>query len=834
MIYVPGVGNPNAKLLILGEAPGSVETQVGLPFQGPSGRELDSLLKETNIRREDCWVTNVCKYEVKPSPYGKKKKFWTRALEEGIDFNTQLSELHTELNSIKPNCILALGGTALYSLIGKTSIQKYRGSILSGNGHKFVSTYHPAHILHSSDAEIKGYWNRAVMAFDFRRAKAQSEFPELRLPHRHIEICKDSGQLWRFYDTYKGTKRKVASDIEANGTCLPICIGLAFNSHHAMVVPLWNFDGISNIADSDLASCWILLDKIITECEVIGQNFKYDDDKLRRIGLKIRKLGSDLLLKSFTIDPELPKNLAFNTSIWTEEPFYKDEGMYEGSVEDLMMGCGRDACVTYEIDEKMDPVIDEMGLRQWYENFEIPLHDLYLNIENTGFRVDETKRDYLIDKYVRKSEQLQYEIFKLTGHDINVNSHIQVKKLLFEDLKMPARASTGEEELTAIIMGAKTDPLHKLVCEKVLEKRRVDKTVGTYMMALPDFDGRMKTTYFLCLETGRTRTSQLEPPIRPQIEVRDFDGDKKNKNIGLAFQTMTKHGDIGNDIREQFIPDEGEIFLQADSSQAEARVVFLLAGDEQALRDVDERDYHAWTASWFFGGTEQDYSKKVLGYEHPIRFGGKTLRHAGHLGAGAKRAMTELNTQARKYKVDIKISLKQAEVALNTFHSKQPKIRQVFHNGIIEALRNNGRKLTASVPYGVESKIGGVRKFYERWGDELFRQALSYIPQRAVSDNTKSAALRISRRIRGIKIILEAHDALLFSIPIINLKEWAEIIREEMERPIRFETCSIPRRDLVIPCDIETGENYMELKKFKMIRPEVIQVRKSLAERVIC
>ena len=71
------------------------------------------------------------------------------------------------------------------------------------------------------------------------------------------------------------------------------------------------------------------------------------------------------------------------------------------------------------------------------------------------------------------------------------------------------------------------------------------------------------------------------------------------------------------------------MFVQLDSSQAEARVVFNLATDEQALKDIDEHDYHALTASGSSVDVESDYSKKVLGYESPIRFAGKTLRHAG-------------------------------------------------------------------------------------------------------------------------------------------------------------------------------------------------------------
>jgi hypothetical protein len=260
-----------------------------------------------------------------------------------------------------------------------------------------------------------------------------------------------------------------------------------------------------------------------------------------------------------------------------------------------------------------------------------------------------------------------------------------------------------------------------------------------------------------------------------------------------------------------------EIFVQADSSQAEARIVFLLANDEQALKDIDEHDYHALTASWFFGGTESDYSKKILGYEHPIRFAGKTLRHAGHLGAGKGRATIELNTQARKYKIPISINQADSDRALKIFHHKQPKIQQVFQNGIVECLKRN-RTLIAPSPGGFEIDTGGRRTFFERFGDDLFRMAFSYIPQRGVSDNTKAAGIRILRIIEDIRIIMESHDALLFSFDDKYLDQYCPIIKREMERPLNFTNCSLPRRMLKIPCDIEIGYNYQELNKYKQVK----------------
>lgn len=262
------------------------------------------------------------------------------------------------------------------------------------------------------------------------------------------------------------------------------------------------------------------------------------------------------------------------------------------------------------------------------------------------------------------------------------------------------------------------------------------------------------------------------------------------------------------------------IFLQADSSQAEARVIFLLANDENALVEIDTHDYHALTASWFFGGHEDDYSKKKLGYESPIRFVGKTLRHAGHLGAGKRRAAISVNTDARKYKIPIQITEAIAERALKIFHTKQPRIQQVFQHDVIDCLKRT-RQLIAPIPYGFNCKIGGLRTFYERWGDELNRMAFSYLPQRAVTDNTKGAAIRIRKRIKGIRIVMESHDALLFNIREKDVDEFGQIIKEEMERSIRFHTCSLPRRSLIIPCELEIGYNYQEFKKFKFTVPLV-------------
>lgn len=814
--YLPGKGPMGAKLMILGDAP------TGGTHFGKT--ELASMCRDAGFNVNDAWHTTVSKYPVMPNPKeGRKIPFNIRAKNSGVDVDQSLRELQQEINDVAPNCILGLSSAALWALAGKSNIGYERGSINLGMGRKFVVTYHPRDLGHQSGGEIKGYWNKQVMTFDFKRAYDQSRFPDIRRPQRNLQICRDSGQFHDFI-TRNADRRRLSVDIEAGGHCLPICVGLSFQAHEGLTIPLWNCEGISQIPDSDMVTIWKMLARLLYEKDIVGQNFNYDRDKIRRLGFIIKTLISDTMLKAFCINPELPKRLSFNTSIYTEEPFYKDEGMYEGRIEDLLLGCARDACVTLEVDEKMDPDLDELGLRPFYQNFLMRLPEFYAGIEQQGFRVNEEFRDQLIAKYVKWDERLRYELFSLVGDEVNVQSPKQVSLLLWENLKLPRKRGTGEEELTKLLKSPKLKDSDRHIIGLILEDRRVRKTIGTYLMALPDYDGRIRTTYFPCLETGRSSSGQQDPPIRPIIEIRDENNKKKKKVLGTAFQTITKHGDIGEDVRKQFIPDEpdeesgpeGYDFLQADSSQAEARVIAVLAGDEDMLRLYDEHDVHALTASWFFGGTESDYSKKILGYESPIRFAGKTLRHAGHLGAGKSRAATELNTQARKYKIDISITEATAQRALNIFHSKSPSIQKVFHKEVIEALQNNKRKLVAPLPYGIDAPTGGIRTFFERWGNDLFRQAFSYIPQRAVSDNTKAAGLRIKERIPSIRIVMEAHDGLLFCVPKIKLHSWGQIIKEEMERPIDFSQCSLPRGQLSIPCDVEVGPNYMELNKFQL------------------
>lgn len=248
-------------------------------------------------------------------------------------------------------------------------------------------------------------------------------------------------------------------------------------------------------------------------------------------------------------------------------------------------------------------------------------------------------------------------------------------------------------------------------------------------------------------------------------------------------------------------------FLNLDLSQAEARVIAILSEDEELLSWFSQGvDVHARTASFIFGGDEEKY-QKTPGYEPPERHLGKIARHAYPYGTSDKKLMLEVNTGARRFGIDLNISQYRAKKVLEVMEEKCPKIAEVYWPSI---------KKVAYSTRTLKTPQGRVRFFGDRLNDALFREMFSYLPQATVSDQTKFAMIDLKKRYPWLRIILEAHDAFLLDLPYKYVNEVAACGKELLERPIDFSGCTLARGSLVIPCDIESGDNYKELKKYKI------------------
>jgi uracil-DNA glycosylase family 4 len=819
--YVPGKGPANAKLMFVGEAPGQVEDYQREPFVGPTGFLLNECLKEVGLERRDIYITNVIKYR---PPDNKLRRLGELLGPDGQPLTTidkSISQLWDEIRAINPKIIVSLGNLALRAVFGKgdgfKGVTKWRGSYLPTVSMDYcgVATIHPAALLHN-DAELnddmpagksKGplkYSYRHVLKLDLLKAKRLLDEPKYNPPQRLLEICRDVVQLERFLEQYKDCDT-VSVDIEVLKS-IPFCIGLAFNSWHAMSIPILNvfsWQNLEGLHDHQLAEMWRLVAVLFESgVKVIGQNFKFDQGQLERIcGFRIKNFHCDTGLLAHALHPEFPKALEFTTSIYTNEAYYKDEGREfdwkKDKIDKFLTYNARDAAVTFEVYEEMMKDAGELkvkGFPNWREEFvlghQMSLHTFYYELENVGFAFDIERQRELSRIYEDKILEAQNELDILAGWHVNTRSPKDVPKLVFEQLKYPFRRNCNEEILVSLISNhsyKKVDGAARML-ELVLLIRRLRLNKKKIFEARTDYDGRMRTVYAITgTETGRSSTKILQPPVRPE-------------KIGTPFHTLTKHGDIGSEAREPYISDPGYVLIETDMSQAEARIVALFANDEKLLRLFREKaDIHKITAAIIFGIPIQDVNKE-------LRFIGKTCRHAGNYDMGKRRLMELVNTDAKKYKINISISEWRAGILLDKFHAFSPNIRGVFHTQVQEALISNNRVLV--------NPFGRYRQFFDRWGRELFKEAYAQLPQSTVPDHLRRAGIRAKQRfaLEGIdaRFIVEAHDALVGLVKIEHADRYTSIVHEEIETPIDFSRCTLSRGQLVIPAESKIGTSYKE------------------------
>lgn len=817
--YVAGIGSVEPRLMIIGEAPGKYEDESQTPFAGPTGKMLDEYLFKAGIRRSDCYITNVIKYR---PPLNDLKKLHLI----GVDIGQSMQELwDNEINKLHPNCILAVGDLALQAVCDCSGILNYRGSILTARDGKtkVVATIHPAALFSHTEGKGGLSWTYTkLIEADIIRAAEESLTSTIILPDRTLTVAHNSLDVHRFFREYEKLD-KAAVDIESIN-CVPVCVGFAFNRHHAISIPLLRNIGtnrLTDMGDAELDECWREIDKQLRRCKIIGHNYMYDDYKLSLIGFDTPNVHSDTLIKTRVIFPELPdKRLCVVSSLWTREPYYKDDGkefkIGKSRIDNYLIYNARDCAVEFEVDEAQEVDLIELAdrfnvpLKEYYYNYMMKKHKFYLKLQTTGKRVDHQRQKELKIKYTAMQEEVHKRLNEAIGEDVNVKSYPQMFNLLYKVMKFKIRKRdpTSEDSIVALL-GQCKDKLKKEILKDVLEERRIRDQKSRQISFSPDYDGRCKSAYNIsATETCRSSTGILKKPLRP-------------KKIGLADHTISAHGRLAKDIKSMFIADEGKVIIQIDASQAEARVVAVLAEDYELLAAFDKIDIHRRTAGLMFGYTP----KLELGidFKHPIidglpkdgpeRFTGKMIRHAGNYDMKKHRLMTEFNTNAQKFEINMDISEWRAGQMLDLFHAASPKIKGKFHADIQDAI-NSTRVLI--------DPMGGVRIFNGRMDDSLYQEGYANIPQRTVAHLVQGAALAIDEELNGDAEILwaeEKHDALYLQAPANNWEPYAKLMKKHMETPIDFSIhCTLKRNiKLIIPCDVEISKtNYASFEKIKL------------------
>lgn len=246
-------------------------------------------------------------------------------------------------------------------------------------------------------------------------------------------------------------------------------------------------------------------------------------------------------------------------------------------------------------------------------------------------------------------------------------------------------------------------------------------------------------------------------------------------------------------------------FIEGDLSQAEPRIVAILARDEELLAKFESGyDVHTETASECFGVPKEEVTKA-------IRFCGKKGRNGANYDEGKKTLSVKINSDAKRFHINIQVSEYKAGKILDAIHQMSPNIRGVFHRDIAEALQKSRYLIN---PYGTP------RLFMDRFGDDLLREGYAQIPQSTVGDHIKTAALFLRQTYRekyGEKphIILEAHDALVIRERFDRKEDAAKLLKKALERPIDFTNCTLSRGTLKTKADLQISyTNYKDFQEF--------------------
>ena len=739
----------NHRLAIVGEAPGVHEEKTGKPFVGPSGYLLWAACP---LDRSQVFVGNVC--QVRP-PNNDISKF---AL-NGPEIREGLEALKHDLEVFKPNCLLLLGSTALSAVACKSTLEHWRGSVIpTPLGYKAVATYHPAAVL-------RDYKLLPIFRLDINKAVKQSLFSEIRTTERCLNIDLTPDEI---VDRLENIKTPVAIDIEG-GVGTIECISIATSKCEAFIVPLY----------PPIPKVWRALKRFLeSDVPKVLQNCLYDAFVLEySYGIKVNNIADDIMLKHWELFPEFPKSLAFQASIYTDEPYWKDEGKTDNKRQ-LYLYCCKDAATTYEINEKLPAT-------QHYR-FNMQLIRPLLDIQLRGFRFDVTKRDKRVADIKKLIYRLQWALNEIAGYHFepsvdNVKEYLCFKKQLDiiktpEDLIKYSKI-TELHNSTRIAELLKQPQTPAVIGEiemlinygiNVNSPKQVSEFFGVDSSDILSLLNLFKKTndilvkLLLLIRSYRTRLETLESKVDKDNRMRcayNIVGTetgriscyKSNTGSGFNLQTVTKKD------RDLFIADEGYWLFQCDLSGADGWTVAAhcaALGDrtmlEHYLNGIKPAKILAVLYNKGYLPVDVKAACKEIDSDGWLYFACKRIMHGSNYGMGERTISEQILKDSYKlYGEPITVAPATCKHLQELYFKLYPGVRR-WHKVVSEQIRKHGYIVAAS---------GHKRTFFGRRDDlATLKEALAFEPQANTTYVTNLALLRLSKR---LIILHQVHDAVI-------------------------------------------------------------------------
>uniref|UniRef100_A0A6H1ZBK9 Putative DNA polymerase n=1 Tax=viral metagenome TaxID=1070528 RepID=A0A6H1ZBK9_9ZZZZ len=490
--------------------------------------------------------------------------------------------------------------------------------------------------------------------------------------------------------------------------------------------------------------------------------------------------------------PYLKKALETLTSIYTWEPYYKDDGkVWDGrriSDEAEFIYNARDCCVTREIWPSVER--DARELKTWdgyCRTMSVIPSLLEMQIRGVAINIEEKER--LQKTFEEKVLKAERTLVEATGQQWNLNSSPQMIRLLYGYLGLPMQYNHKTKKPTtdkdALNRLRKNNPDNRIL-KAVVDHRKFAKLASTYASMKVESDNRIRTSYSF-ISTYRLSSSESI-----------FGGGGNLQNIPVR----TEEGRL---IRKLFIPDEGKILLASDLSQAEARVVAWLSNDTRLIEAfLAGEDVHWLNAQMIFQiPNNPEYMPKVkwrdpfTNFEHPLKFYrdlAKTIVYAASYGMGYIMLQTILIREEVYLKADL------CKKLLYQYKANNPMLTS-WQRATNEEIRAT-RTLISPAPFNRK------RVFRGRLSDGLFRSALAFRPQSVVGEILETAIEDLHEHSNVFEPLLNVHDEVVGQCTLENIDLAMREVKGAMETPLQ-----INGRELIIPCDFKSGPNWGSLKK---------------------
>lgn len=476
-----------------------------------------------------------------------------------------------------------------------------------------------------------------------------------------------------------------------------------------------------------------------------GHDLKPILHRLHAEGIELAPIAGDIMLLDYALIAHLEHNLEGIAQRQLGHSMAQTDAQPSLLGEDFLRGAVEPAHVAFLLESRLDKRLDE-GTRYIYEQVELPLLPILADMERAGIGIDLDALAVVRKDIQKRALEMEKECHELAGEEFNVGSPQSVSHVLFEVLGLTKAHSqkrqTGWSTDAGVLEKLSDD--HALPAT-ILEYRKLQGLDNRYLSTLPDYvaaDGRIHTTFRQAVAaTGRLASAD---PNLQNIPIRTFEGRR---------------------IRETFVPREGCVFLSADYSQVELRLLAHLTGAEALRKSFNEgEDIHRRTASEVFETPMDDVTFEQRSAAKAINFGLMYGMSAFRLGR------------------DLSISRDQAQTYMDEYFGRMPAV-QTWIEETKAACKRDGYVTTE---FGRRRLIPEIysKTFSERSSGE--REAVNTRVQGTAADLIKLAMIGVQNQLKAsglqARMLLQVHDELLFEVPVDEVDAVQKLVVEQMTR----------------------------------------------------